>query len=977
MPAVRKSHNSSQRLRVLSAEQWRFGSWFDLVKTRLHNRLALTGHVAQFMTVCSALKESQKAPERLQLFQASNLPKNRKHQFDHSRWPMSHERRHFLPEEEGVSVMKFAAFLFAVCLGLYLFSDSVASTSEALSFRSNRIQNSNTGSHLNVLTHRYDWGRTGANLKETRLNAANVNRRQFGKLFSRAVDGQVYAQPLYVSQIKLADQSIRNVVYVVTEHNSVYAFDADDAEAVDPLWRVNLGTSVLSTEISSNYRDLMPEVGITGTPVIDLASQTIYLVAKSKNIDNGSYHQRLHALHLSTGREQPGSPVEITASVAGTGAGSVSGKVVFDPLYQLNRPGLLLLNGVVYVAFGSHGNRGPHHGWLLGYDANTLQQVAVFNTTPDSEGGSIWQSGQGLVADGEGNIYVTTGNGLFDLQDGKREYGNCALKFSTQNGLSLVDYFTPQNTEVLNQFDIDLGAGGPVLLPGVNRLLFAGKDTVLRVLDTEDLGGFNSTDRIVQQFQPSPGRLFGAPVYWESPAYGKVIYYWAAGDALKVYKLLGGKLQEFETARSTVTTTAGISNAAPLSLSANGSKHGTGIVWATGSLLGDANRNTVPGVLRAVDASDVTRELWNSEQNAERDALGSFAKFCPPTVANGKVYVATFSGQLQIYGLLPGTCNFSLEQDNQFMSSGEGSGSVNLNVEDGCNWLASSNADWIELASASEGTGRGSIVYNLAPNPSGLARRGTLSIGGLEFTVTQAGAAFSASAASYDQAALATESIAVISGQGLAADTASASGALPTLLAGTTVRVADSTGVERLAPLFYVSPNQINYQIPADTRTGSALVTIRSADGNVATSNIQIEIIAPGLFSANATGQGIAAAVALRVKPDGTQLFESVSEWDPARQQFVPVAIDVSQDADRMFLILFGTGIRYRNRMGEAAVRIGNLSVNALYAGRQGDFAGLDQVNIPLPKSLMGQGDVDVVLKLDGKTTNTVKIRLK
>ncbi|MBL8192022.1 MAG: hypothetical protein JNK38_28685 [Acidobacteria bacterium] len=874
--------------------------------------------------------------------------------------------------------MKFAAFLFAVCLSLYWFSGAAMLPSKALSLRSNRIEKPGLGAQPNVLTHRYDPGRTGANLKETRLNVANVNPRQFGKLFSRAVDGQVYAQPLYVSQVEFADQSVRNVVYVATEHNSVYAFDADDAEAVDPLWQVNLGTSVLSTEISSNYRDLMPEVGITGTPVIDPNSQTIYVVAKSKNTEDGSYHQRLHALHLSTGREQPGSPVEITARVPGTGAGSVNGKVIFDPLYQLNRPGLLLLNGVVYVAFGSHGNRGPHHGWLLGYDADTLRQIAVFNTTPDSEGGSIWQSGQGLVADGEGNIYVTTGNGPFDLQDGKREYGNCALKFSTQNGLSLVDYFTPKNTDVLNQSDIDLGAGGPVLLPGINRLVFAGKDTVLRVLDTDDLGGFDPvTDRIVQQFQPSSGRLFGAPVYWESPTYGKVIYYWAAGDALKVYKLLGGKLQEFETARSTVTTPAGISNAAPLSLSANGSKHGTGIVWATGSLQGDANRNTVPGVLRAIDASDITKELWNSELNAGRDSLGNFAKFCPPVVANGKVFVATFSGQFHVYGLLPGICNFSLEQDNQFMSSSDGSGSVNLNVEDGCNWLASSNADWIELASASEGMGRGSIVYNLVPNPSGLARRGTLSIGGLEFTVTQAGAAFSASAASYDQSALATESIAVISGLGLAADTASASGALPTLLAGTTVRVADSTGVERLAPLFYVSPNQINYQIPADTRTGSALVTIRSADGNVATSNIQIEIIAPGLFSANATGQGIAAAVALRVKPDGTQLFESVSEWDAARHQFVPVAIDVSQDADRMFLILFGTGIRYRNRMGEAAVRIGNLSVNALYAGRQGDFAGLDQVNIPLPKSLMGQGDVDVVLKLDGKTTNTVKIRLK
>lgn len=256
-------------------------------------------------------------------------------------------------------------------------------------------------------------------------------------------------------------------------------------------------------------------------------------------------------------------------------------------------------------------------------------------------------------------------------------------------------------------------------------------------------------------------------------------------------------------------------------------------------------------------------------------------------------------------------------------------------------------------------------------------RRGTLSIGGLEFTITQAGAAFSASAASYDQSALAAESIAVISGLGLAADTISASGALPTSLAGTTVRVMDSAGVERLAPLFYVSPTQINYLVPPDTRTGSALLTIHSADGNVATGNIQIETIAPGLFSANATGQGVAAAVALRVKPDGTQLFESVSEWDDARRQFIALPIDVSQEGDQMFLILFGTGIRSHDRMSEAEVRIGNLPVNTLYAGQQGDFVGLDQVNISLPKTLMGQGDLDLVLKLGGKTTNTVKLRLK
>ncbi len=722
----------------------------------------------------------------------------------------------------------------------------------------------------------------------------------------------------------------------------------------------------------------MPEVGITSTPVIDLASQTIYVVAKSKNTDDGSYHQKLHALNLSTGQDKPGSPMEITATVPGSGVGSVDGKVIFDPLYHLNRPGLLLLNGVVYLAFGSHGNRGPHHGWLLGYDARTLQQVAVFNTTPDSDGGSIWQSGQGLVADGNGNIYATTGNGPFNLQDGRRDYGDSALKFSTRNGLSVVDYFTPHNTDILNQFDIDLGAGGPVLLPGINRLTFAGKDTVLRVLDTEKLGGFNSqTDQIVQQFQPSPNRMFGGPVYWESPTYGKAIYYWASGDTLKVFKLINGKFQEFETAHSTVMTEPGISNAAPMSLTANGTKPGTGILWTTGSLAGDANRNTVPGVLRAFDAADITRELWNSELNADRDAVGNFAKFCPPTVANGKVYVPTFSNQLHVYGHLPGTCNFSLSNDNQLMISREGSGSVSLDVEEGCNWLANSNDDWISITSGGEGTGSGSISYTIASNSGGLSRTGTINVGGLNFTIKQAGVAFVASAASFESSPLAAESIAVVSGSGLSTTTAIASGTLPTSLAGSLVQVMDSAGGERLAPLFYVSPTQVNYQIPAGTKTGLALVTISSADGNVANSYIQIEIIAPGLFSANSTGQGVAAAVALRVKADGSQIFEPISQFDNTRQQFVPLPIDVGQSGDQMFLILFGTGIRYRNRLGEAEVRIGGLPIKALYAGRQDTFAGLDQINIPLPKTLAGQGEVDVVLKLDGKITNTVKASFK
>lgn len=831
---------------------------------------------------------------------------------------------------------------------------------------------------VNVLTHHNNVRRTGANLQETVLNTANVNERQFGKLFSRAVDGYIYAQPLYASQINFPDQTIRNVIYVATENNSLYAFDADDPETTEPLWQVNLGAPVPSSDLSPNYRDLVPQVGITGTPVIDLGKQTIYVVAKSKDTSDGSYHQRLHALELATGLDRTGSPVEITASVAGDGSGSVNGTITFNPLWSLNRPGLLLLNGVVYIGFGSHGNLGEYHGWLLGYDATTLQQVGAFNTSPNSEGGSIWMSGQGLIADDDNNIYVTTGNGPFDLQNDRRDYGDCALKFSTANGLTLVDYFTPHNTDVLNAIDADLGAGGPVLLPGVNRLIFTGKDTVLRVLDTNNLGGFDPVaDRIVQQFQPSSRRKLGAPVFWESPTYGPVIYYWAGGDNLKVYKLLGGKFQEFEAARSSIASVVGISNAAPMSLSANGNKAGTGILWATGSTAGDANRNTVPGVLRAFDASDITRELWNSQQNPERDDIGNFAKFCPPTVANGKVYVPTFAGQLQVYGLLPGVCNFSLSQTGQFVNSGDENGNVNLTVEDSCNWLASTNDDWINITSGNEGSGSGPISFTVEPNPDGLIRTGTINIGGLNFTIKQAGSVATVSAASFDASRFAPDSIAATIGSNLSIATESASNALPTGLAGTTLKVTDSAGMERLASLLFVSPTQINYLIPAETAVGSALITVHSASGNIATGIIRIEAVAPGIFSANSNGQGVAAAVALRVKSDGAQFFEPVSRFDESSQKFIAHPIDLGEESDQVFLILFGTGLRFRSDLSAVKTQIGDSIVQILFAGAQGDFAGLDQINLPLPRNLSGKGDVDIVLTVDGRAANIVTVNIK
>ncbi len=345
--------------------------------------------------------------------------------------------------------------------------------------------------------------------------------------------------------------------------------------------------------------------------------------------------------------------MEITASVSGNGSGSSGGTIAFQPLYQLNRPGLLLLNGEIYIAFGSHGDIGPYHGWVLAYNASTLAQTAVFNTTPNGSEGAIWQGGQGLVAD-VANIYFMTGNGTFNANAGGTEYGDSVVKLATLSGLSVSDYFTPDNQGALNQSDLDLGSGGPILLPQTTSIVGGGKDGILRLIDTAGMGGYNSSfNADLQEFQATSGIIMIGPVYWNSPSNGPVLYLWGPGDHLKAFEFLNGSFQTTPISQSSVTSPSGNSNAAALSLSANASTSGTGIVWASVSYSGDSNQQTVPGILRAFDATNLTTELWDSKQNVARDDVGNYAKFAPPTVANGKVYLATFSNQLLVYGLLP------------------------------------------------------------------------------------------------------------------------------------------------------------------------------------------------------------------------------------------------------------------------------------------------------------------------------------
>ncbi len=497
---------------------------------------------------------------------------------------------------------------------------------------------------VSVLTQHNDVARTGHNPYESFLTTANVNVVQFGKLFARTVDGYIYAQPLYVPNLTLGGRT-RNVVFVATENNSVYAFDADDPNTSTPLWTVNLGTPVPSADIcmpsvaGCPYLDLTPQIGITATPVIDAGTGTLYVVAKTKNTGNNTYHFFLHALDLLSGGEKFGGPAEITATN-------------FVPLNENNRPGLLLLNGAVYAAFGSVGDIRSWHGWIFAFDASTLQMLVTFNATPNGSYGGIWAGGGGLAADTD-NVYAITGNGTFDVNTGGSDYGDSVLKLSTSSGLKVADYFTPDNQSYLFNVDADLGSGGPLLLPGTGLLVMAGKDGILRLINTSNMGKFNSTfNADVQEFQASSGQVLGGFAYANSPSFGPAVYLWGPGSYLTAWKFNGSTFQTTPASQGNISNVKGESPAVPLSISSNQNQAGSGIVWAV-KPSSDPVHQPVSGTLYAFDANNLSTELWDSKQNAARDDVGNYAKFNPPTVANGKVYLGTFSGQLLVYGPNP------------------------------------------------------------------------------------------------------------------------------------------------------------------------------------------------------------------------------------------------------------------------------------------------------------------------------------
>ncbi|HWD91910.1 MAG TPA: hypothetical protein VG938_06130 [Verrucomicrobiae bacterium] len=515
---------------------------------------------------------------------------------------------------------------------------------------------------VNVLTYHNDNGRTGANLNETVLTPDNVNLNSFGKLFTYDVDGYVYAQPLYVSGLNMAGQGVHNVVFVATEHNSVYAFDADSNTGANGglLWQVNLGPSAQVPSPELPFNAIKPEVGITGTPVIDAASQTLYVDAFTEEGTN--FIHRVHALSLVDGSEKPFSPVVVAASVHGVGAGSAKGILPFQAVQQLQRSALTLAGGVLYVCFAGFTdtpNTDPYHGWVLGFNPANLQLLPnyVFASTPNGTTaqfgsiagrGGIWMGGGGMAVDGNNNLYFATGDGNFTAFPGSggTDYGDSYLKLSTAGGLAVADYFTPNNEAYQQVNDLDTGSGGVLLLPDQpgpypHLLIGGGKPQRAFVMNRDMLTtnnmhiDTNGMEDPIVQTMPLGGGSFDTPAY-----FNEAIYYVATKDTIRRYALSNGTLIP-DLPNSFGTRKFAFPGATP-SISANGDADG--IVWTI--------QNAQPAVLVAYNATNLSTELYNSSQApGQRDQLTGGVKFVVPTVANGKVYAGS-QGALSVFGLL-------------------------------------------------------------------------------------------------------------------------------------------------------------------------------------------------------------------------------------------------------------------------------------------------------------------------------------
>jgi hypothetical protein len=515
------------------------------------------------------------------------------------------------------------------------------------------VNSSPPPSNVTVLTYHNDNARTGQNLNETILTTSNVNSTQFGLLGTIATDGPVDAEPLYVGGLMI-NGAAHNVLFLATENDSVYAFDAD---TFAKLWQVSVAQAGESPSDTRNCSQVEPTIGVTSTPVIDIhagPNGTIFVVSMSKD-SGGNYHQRLHALDLITHAELNGGPKEISATFPNNG-----GTTTFEPKEYEERTGLLLLNGTIYLAWTSHCDITPYTGWVMGYEGSSLQQTSVIDVTPNGSDGGIWMSGDGLAADASGNIYFLDGNGTFDTTlnnsglPNESDFGNAFIKLSSSgNTLAVADYFTMFDTVNQSNHDADFGSGGVVLLPDLmdasnttrHLAIGAGKpdvstgEVVIYVVDRDSMGKFHSgSDTIYQEFSPGiTGEIKSTPAYFNGS-----VYYGPVGDKLKAFKITNGLLGTSLTSSSPAVF--GYPGTTP-SISANGAANG--IVWAI-------ENGGSTGTLHAYDASNLTNEIYNSNQaSSGRDhfSTNSNCKFVTPMIASGKVYVGTATG-VAVFGLL-------------------------------------------------------------------------------------------------------------------------------------------------------------------------------------------------------------------------------------------------------------------------------------------------------------------------------------
>jgi len=526
---------------------------------------------------------------------------------------------------------------------------SDSSGSDPSSIATLTVNPSATPSGIDVITYHFDNLRTGQNVNEMTLTPANVRQATFGKLGEFPVDGLVDAQPLLLSGLAIPGKGNKNVLYAVTEHDSIYAFDADSISPTGGtiLWQT---TALLSAETTSDDRgcaQVTPEIGITSTPVIDRSRNAIYLIAMSKD-GNGNYYQRLHALDLTTGKERFGGPATIQATYPGTGENSSNGKLVFDPKQYKERPGLLQIGGTIYTMWSSHCDFRPYTSWIMAYSADTLAQVSVLNLVPNGSDGAIWMAGAAPAADAGGNIYTILGNGDFDTTLNAQGFpsnsncGNCYVKITSTLPLTLLDYFTPLNTVSESNGDVDFGSGGPLLLPdtvdgtGKTRHLAigSGKDANIYVLDRDNMGKFNGgADNI---YQLITGQLSGG-VYSKPSYFNGTVYYGAVNDTIKAFPVTNGLLATSPSSHS--AHSFAYPGATP-SISASGTANG--IVWVV--------ENVSPAVLHAYDATNLSNEFYNSSQAANGRDRFSSNKFIAPMIANGRVYVGT-SRSVAVFGL--------------------------------------------------------------------------------------------------------------------------------------------------------------------------------------------------------------------------------------------------------------------------------------------------------------------------------------